>query len=96
MLLLEIALPLKRWRNGKGFGMPKMIGLRELGKFGRYDQFEKWKDQLVKWISLVDPHREDLVLLPLIRKMISQMQNCYEKAQHWLYPYGAEMTQNNC
>ncbi len=33
-----------------------MIGLQEPGKFaGRYDQFEEWKDRLVKWNALVDP-----------------------------------------
>ncbi len=48
--------------NGKGYGMPRRIGLQEPGKFaGRCDQFEEWKDQLVKWISLVDPRHEDLV-----------------------------------
>ncbi len=76
--------------NGKGCGMPKMIGLQEPGKFaGRYDQFEQWKDQLVKWKDLARAAIDN-------ETQISQMMICCEKEQHGLDPYAAETMKNNC
>ncbi len=62
-----------------------MIGLQEPGKFaGRCDQFEKWKDQLVKWISLVDPRHEDLVRATIDKDADFTDDDLMEEACTWV------------
>ncbi len=81
--------------NGKGYGMPRMIGLQEPGKFaGRYDQFEQWKDRLVKWIASVDPRHEDLVGVTIDNDHDFDDQELMRDASFWVGPiWGPNNTQ---